>query len=435
MDSDELFADFLACVDAGQAIHAVVLAERLLKVCRADGNELRKLLENPDTCVYCNSITNQTRRLFEDARGVFLTTPVLERLALLVDGGVREHGRALTARAVAVALDQQFGSVFHEYFARRSRLLLQPNTAFPVSQSRNHALVRKPASGNPAIRRSAHDELQYLRLAPANLQGLEVELLFCERDLPELTPHTTFGFGVVSNGIAGEYEKDDYLAPEPVFFGVRPRDLEGHRQRLKWVVANIQRLRPDVVVLPELSLTEALLEELLREGALQDVPLLVLGSRHCPSDRRGGSNAASVFARGKLLYEHRKFRPVDFGKPSRREHLVELTPRLTILSSSRLSVGVAICKDAIDPAVGATWKHVGTNLVLVPAMSEDTHDFSDLAHNMGADPQAFTCVANTGGKSVLFGRPSLDSRVILLDSESPGLVHLDVNGECVVNKK
>lgn len=64
-------------------------------------------------------------------------------------------------------------------------------------------------------------------------------------------------------------------------------------------------------------------------------------------------------------------------------------------------------------------------------MSPKTEDFSDLAQQLGRDPQSFTVVANIGETVAIIGTPSAQKRLKSYEYSDDLLLVLDRNGDLV----
>lgn len=444
MTFEDLFNELRVEMKCASSMHSAQLAERLLRICRAAGAELRSAECDPELSGRRNHLTDDLRTLLSAGTSAMLTAGRLRDFEAKLAGSSALHGVALTARAAAVALDQQFGPDFYLYFAARGRsFLVGADVGFPVVPCQHFRLMKASgfdASGDPGLRSSRHDTLDYLRLAPSDMHGLEVEMVLCDKDLDGLTSDTRFAVGVLGQSIEADYEWDRYSGPSPLFFRVRPQNPERHDAQLQAVMMAIEKEAPDVVVLPELCWTKESFQRLRHETVLRNVPLLIMGSRHEHNGGSGGTNVSAVYAHGKLLGEHRKFKPVVFadtltddglistGQVKRQEHLLDLRHRVTVFCGAGLSFATVICKDAIDRAVREILSAFAVHLILVPAMSPTTEDFCDLANDLAADPQAFTVVANTGGTPAIFGKPTRNSRVISIETPTKSLVTFGLGG-------
>lgn len=110
-------------------------------------------------------------------------------------------------------------------------------------------------------------------------------------------------------------------------------------------------------MLPELSLTPAILQSLRGRGLLSLFPLVVAGSYHAPTrPEQPGHNVCEVFAYGERLLSHHKFSDFHYERGGQRhhEHLQRSdgTAGFDLLLSPECTAVVLICKDAFGDLIG-----------------------------------------------------------------------------------
>jgi predicted amidohydrolase len=301
------------------------------------------------------------------------------------------------------------------YFRGHDRAV-QPGEPWPIVDS--PARYYPVPTGNPQNRGRAAERGEWLALVPEYTAGLEIRLRWCGPHLPVLRRGSRVAVGVVASNV--EDFEFDRLSPNGVarFYGMRPR-VPDYWARIEAVLAHCHLARAEVLVLPELSLTEALHARLLAHPLVAKIPLLVAGSRHV--ERVGeapGRNVTTVIARGRVLAEHAKLADFFFrdNGVERFEH-IDPGGIVTMLVSDRASALVLICKDLLR----ADWQHLtaqlAPRLLLVPSMTHEYGDFTAFAERMARDPQAHTIMANIGPVAALIGRPSREDTVITMNSE------------------
>jgi hypothetical protein len=249
-----------------------------------------------------------------------------------------------------------------------------------------------------------------------------------------------FGFGVIEDPrlIETSFQWERYTHDsQPLFFGVRPTSADAIEQRITAIVEAASKRSVDLLLLPELCLTEDMHDRLTDSAAFRQIPFVIAGSYHTPNTVGPGDNQATLFVRGRPLATHHKFRPVIFRdrveddgarapKPiARQEHLHASEARITLLASGDWSVAMLICKDAMENAVHDLLRDLAVQLVLIPAMSPKVEDFADLGNLLGRDPQSFTLVANLGATTAIIGRPTAADRVVMHPYDGVGLKVFD----------
>ncbi|MCE7889519.1 MAG: hypothetical protein DYH12_07455 [Sorangiineae bacterium PRO1] len=276
--------------------------------------------------------------------------------------------------------------------------------------------------------------MRWLSLAPAD-SGFQLEFHFADVQMLPISKETKFAFGVLSKDdihssedIYNEYDWDRYdLAERPSFFGVRPKDEERQWAAVQKILCEAQRCNADILLLPELSLSEQLFTKLQQEPAFQQIPLLVPGSCHVATG--GKRNITTAFAKGKALGSHCKFSPVDLADrdKERREDL-EISRIIKVLYNERFSFVMVICKDIIEDRTRQLLKQLDVHLVLVPAMSPTTKDFEDFSRDFGSICQGYTAIANIGPNQAVLGGPWATNSPKVFNYKRLGVLILDSDG-------
>lgn len=448
---DELrFDDLLAELRWCDELDIIQIARALLLVCRTLGHELRRDLSDPALVRKMGDVQRTAAELFRTIDGERLDAGEQSQLVAFLEVA-RSAGDALAARATAVALDQVLGTRFARRFAGTEPLRLSRCDAFPVHPPTAFQLVTKAErSGNPSLRTPPFDHLPHLRIAPEDMRGIDVELVWRPVALAHLTALADSSKFAVAHAVSSPEDAFRWRRYERegvgLFYGVQPRDAEAHWQKLSALIQRAAEHKVTVLALPELCLTDTLLDRLRDHVQLKELPLLIAGSRHLDGDMPG-ENEAVIFAHGVEVGRHQKFRPYEFDddrddddvvvSPSIRrcEDLCPRAPQLRLYISGGWSVVVLICKDAIDRDVTDLLRALQVQLVVVPSWSDTTDDYYTLAVGLAADPQAVTLVANVPGAAhvpaALFGRPVRDEqrRVTQVKLESPSVLWFDLSGK------
>jgi hypothetical protein len=195
-------------------------------------------------------------------------------------------------------------------------------------------------------------------------------------------------------------------------FPVRPIDLDAQRGEINRLIAIATRAGSDVVVLPELCVTEELAGELQAWVRRPDGPrLLVVGSYHHEDQHEGGAspqrrrNTALAWIRGHdQPFTYDKHSPAD--APIAEDIQPEGWPELRVYVFDGWHLVIAICRDLLNPQAVHALTEIGANLVLVPAMSETLLAFGGQGANLVGSCQAVVAVANNPGEWPFNGRPT-----------------------------
>jgi 8-oxo-dGTP pyrophosphatase MutT (NUDIX family) len=228
-------------------------------------------------------------------------------------------------------------------------------------------------------------------------------------------------------------------------FWVHPSDPDRQRSQINRLINQATAAGADIVVLPELCLTESLAMELHGWVRRTDGPrLLVAGSYH-HQDGAGGTarrrNTAVAWARGHdqpLI--HDKHSPAD--RPIIEDIQPDGWPTVRVyVTADGWHLVIAICRDLLNPHAVHALTEAGANLVLVPAMSETLVPFGGPAAQLVGAGQALVAIANNPADwsqgrgpvparpaSALFGHPGLgqQTRFVHPPDPEPGVATLAV---------
>lgn len=422
------------------SFHVVELAAELLQLCRSRSEQLRTALLDPRWTSIRSRIRHEAADTVRD-RGQLDADDARQLTNLVAQPQVREAPDVLSARAMAEGLDAGAGQFFADWFHGMD-LDLAPNDPFPVTDSNVRRWVAS-STGRPSTRTEPLDRLPRLRLAPADLRGLRVSMRWVDAKLAELEHVERFGLGVVSGpDVFDAFAWERYtIGTQGLFFNVRPRRPAELEARIHARVVEAEQRDVDLLLLPELCITEEMHASLIAKKTFDRLPFVVAGSYHSPPEVGPGHNESVLFAHGRRVASHRKFRPVvipdrydDAGaacEVARQEHLRVDESRISVLVTGDWSVALLICKDAMENAVQDLLRELAVQLVLVPAMSPNTEDFADLARQLGRDPQSCMLVANIGETVAIVGTPSMHNRVKSYRYDGEALLVLDRHGDLI----
>lgn len=394
--------------------HVTEIAAALLRICRAHAAFID--LNKTEPAFHRPLLALEARLRLRFAQWVRPRWPAFELGALAEE---LEHAATvvpapLVAWQAARWLERRWARHLVGYFIDHDRSVL-PGDPWPITESpaRCYALP----TGNPANRGRAADRGEWLTLVPEQLAGVDVRLRWCGPWLPPLRRGLRIAVAVLSR-TTDDFDIDRLdPADAPRFYRVRPRSPT-YWERIDRALAHAIEARAEILILPELSLTEELHARFVADPRVASIPLVVAGSRHTAVDAdEPGRNVTSVLSSGRLIAEHAKMSDFFFrdGEVERFEHVRPGTS-IQILLSEQASLLVLICKDALRD----DWQHLvqklAPRLVMIPAMSRESADFAAFAERLARNPQTITVVANIGAKRVIVGRPCREEVVFVGDS-------------------
>jgi len=400
---------------ARPAMHVTEVLAVLLRVCRAHEDFLVRHKLAHEHFAAVAALEARLARACPDRGRERWSAATLAALAGELEAANHAVPAPLVARAAARWLERTHRAHLVHYFRGCDRAV-RAGEPWPIVDS--PARCYPLPTGNPQSRGRPADRGEWLTLVPEQTGGLEVRLRWCGPHLPVLRRGSRVAVGVVAKDV-GDFEFDR-LSPggAPRFYRVRPR-VPAYWARIEAVLAHARALDVEVLVLPELALTDELHARLIAHPVARELPLLVAGSHHVArTGDEPGRNVTTVLARGRVLAEHAKMADFFFrdGGVERFEH-IQPGGVITVLVSDQASALVLICKDALR----ADWQHLTTQLaprlLLVPSMTSEYSDFSTFAERLARDPQAHTLLANIGPATAVFGRPSREDPVIVMDSD------------------
>ncbi len=333
-----------------------------------------------------------------------------------------DHGIALLA--LADALDGRYGHLFLEHFRARSALAgdagvrIAPGRAVPrfplIGAAGSRGLTTEPGKVNPPF-----DFTERLKLSAVTNSLLEIRLR-----VPAVTAVGALKRGLRLALVEPSHDMmADFVRPEGPgdgkFFGVEPSDEVGFTRHLVELFERAKEGGANVVLFPELCLTEKSLEVL--ECAFAASPgtvcIFIPGSLH----RRVGDqrvNEAPALVRGPgPIFTQRKRQAFETDVPNDGPKCEALTPAppiqwIGVLPG--LTFSVVICRDALNTDTIDTLADLHLNLVLVPALSAKVNQFKLTLSPIVAQGQGIAAVAVTPIKN---GTPR--GIVLLPDERNP----------------
>lgn len=194
-----------------------------------------------------------------------------------------------------------------------------------------------------------------------------------------------------------------------LFHGVRPADVDRQGGLLTEALAR-SIAEGVVVVLPELAVTEALVDEMQATlDRFSGSCLVVAGSYHAVEEGKQVNVSCALLPeiRARLAYHKRV--PME-GK--RTKEAITPGEEVRVWTAGLWRFAIAICKDAIAPGPQELLARLGVNLLAVPAMTPKVDAFTGAVGRLVNQTQGFVAVANNpssfGGTrvtSAVFGQP------------------------------
>jgi predicted amidohydrolase len=353
----------------------------------------------------------------------------------------------ITARAMALALDQNAAPLFQMAFRNRPQpIVLQPEEPVPVNRPPLAHLLGKPLTARPESQDDRLDFLPHLRLAPSSLAGCTVELDFRLRhylsplfDLARATEHCVAT--AAPNADMEDFTIQEVLStPRPSFFGVVPKNPGDQTQVLLASLAVARQQQATILILPELCLTESSVEALqraLEQERSQFPRMVVAGSFH-------GEFGGTRFNRCRLLLRrpvsgltHDKFNPYNHAfaerdNITRIEDIGPIDRKIRLYYTGNWTFTTLICKDFLGVRVPNLLSELGVNLALIPAFSAKLDTFQSNGCWLANQAQALVAVANTpaatGGPRATFCLPRAGRSMVNVPNlensvgTTPGLV-------------
>lgn len=442
-------SDVVAWLRAEPDANVVDVVTSLLRVCHAELHELRARWGKADYERARSELRDAAAAAVGPGVSLRLDSPVLTRVAELLERGFSPLGVPYACHAVAVGLDIARGTRFGDYFdgdgAGVATRALSVGDPFPRHPAPTLKILADPkdSPGNPDNLSAPLVRTPHLGIVTDD-HGVRLQMTSVRTRLGAVHRDTKIAL-IATNQDRGEFSAtlydearqlytsaDNWSAPKGYFYGVRPgvfgseeAALEGaidvQKQRIAQGIERVARAGTQIVMLPEFSTTDQIHTWLLSEPEVASIPVFVAGSHHKTTESGigPGTNEAQVLLRGTCVARVAKFTdfnlrlksppfpPVYFHEDLRAE---EATIHLVV--GSNASLIALICKDAMNDDVIQIVRMLAPTLLLIPTMSPELASFQATAHSLGHFPQTITAVANIGQPTGLVGRPTQKEPVI-----------------------
>lgn len=317
-----------------------------------------------------------------------------------------------TARGLALGIDSAFGHRFYELLI--GRRTVAPGDPIPLSRPNPSAIVRAPTVNPTTLESNQLDVLPHLRLAPRGVENMRVILEVVDPESLVANEGPRRIAVVQPAALLSDFEWD--LVDEDAFFNVR---LPGAEELIRRLVSQALDVDPDVLIIPELCVSETLAEELHSAASNHDHPpfITVPGSHHFTDGTIRENRSLTLFGTDGARTLVTKFHPFEWAESGDRKRTEDLTgsdkPTITIRSLGNWSVATLICRDAIEQPFIEVLADLGVNLLCIPAFTAKTDPFETTGSLLMTRNQAFTVMACTPAE---YGQ---DAVIVIPDRHRP----------------
>ena len=423
----------------------LVSLTHLLHLCRDQHPVLWEHVGDPDGRARAAALVSGIAELIASQPAPILEGAVRRAMAAALDPG-RTAAPVVVAYALAQLLDDRYGHSFAGSF--RARGPYQPGVGdpVPVDNPDLRAVIAMRPTSPPWRLANRLDQTRRVRLAGGWVTQFRVifDYSLFDRLTGLIDADTVVATCHPNRGLA------DFTLPVDATqrsFPVGPVHPDWQLRQLDRLIRQAVDAGASVVVLPELSVTEDLANQLggwvRRPGGPR---LLVAGSYHHADPDRGGvtgrrRNTAVAWVAGcEQPLTHDKHSPAD--RPVSEDIQPAGWPELRVyVTADGWHLAIAICRDLLNPAAVHALSEAGANLVLVPAMSETLVPFGGPAAQLVGSGQAIVAVANNPGEwpgggdrsagrpaRAVFGHPGFGQQIrpVTSPDSDPGLATLRV---------
>lgn len=415
----------------------MVTLTHLLHLCRDEHRALWESVGNP---VVTDKVDSLRRRLADSLPG--------PAIAAKLDAAVRrtfamafedlELPPVVIARTLAELIDDLYCHTFAEFFKLRSPYQPGVGDPLPLDSPDLRDVLAMRSTSPPWRLANRLDETRHIRLAGE--WAVQFRIIF-DYSLFETLAGAITADTVVATCHPNRslVEFDLSRGTDGWTFPIAPLDASRQHAQINRLIATATDAGAQIVVLPELCVTEDLAASLgtwvRRPGGPR---LLVAGSYHHQGHQADGSrlgrrrNTAIAWVRGSdQPLQHDKYSPAD--RPVTEGIDPQGWPELRIyVTADGWHLAIVICRDLLNPQAANALSEAGVNLLLVPAMSETLMTFGGpVAHMVGAR-QALVAIANNPGAwansrdtivqqpaRALFGHPGLGQQIRLVKPPGP----------------
>ncbi len=432
-------ADRLAALLTHIAVETepIVTLTHLLQLCRDEHVILWERFGDPECQDHVAAILLRLGEQLSEMQADSVLDRTMRDLLVKSFNSTTDVPPVVVAHALAQFLDDHYAHTFTRFFRDRSPYQPAVGDPIPLDFPNLRALTPMPFTSPPWRLANRLDQTRRIRLAGD--WAVQYRMVFDYSLTDALAGLITADTVIATchpNRSVTEFSLPRDLRGRA--FPIRPIDLARQRNEINRLIGAATDAGADIVVLPELCVTEDLATELQHWVRRPDGPrLLVVGSYHhrhrdeaAPFSHRK-RNTALLWARGHdQPFTHDKHSPGD--SPIAEDIQPSGWPELHVHVIDGWHLVIAVCRDLLNPEAVHALTAIGANLVLVPAMSETLLAFGGPGSSLVGNCQAIVAVANNPGEwpsdsrpssrpaRALFGHPGLVEQTIAVHSPEPG---------------
>lgn len=307
----------------------------------------------------------------------------------------------VVARGLAGAIDHLAGETFLEWFRNHSELVIEEGRPYPVIRhDPRRWLGTHPPNTNPARLQSRDlDATPHLKIASQHA-GFRYVIDFGLWN--RLSPIGSYDGLIVAVGQPNLHLSEfGYAHPgnPPTIANHGPLDNNMQIDRIKRLVEEATRHAAQIILLPEYSLSETVSTQLVQWLPQLENPPVVFCAGHV-----GGPDADGYVENESFLlvntpgtdrgWTQRSNAKTTSAVINGLHERIRLASDVRLYASAECTLGVLVCVDAMNNEVIDRLADLGTNLLLVPAMSPKTATMVGTVIALCSRSQGFIALAN-----------------------------------------
>lgn len=308
----------------------------------------------------------------------------------------------VVARGLAGAIDHLAGGTYLEWFRNRREVAIEEGKPYPVSHHDPRPWLGSNAANTNPVNLSFRHLDQTLRLKIAKQQaGFRYVIDFGLWN--RLSPLGSGDDLVVAVGQPnlhlGEFDIHCFIGTPRSIANYGPNLSDDQIQRITKLVDAAMAESAQVVLLPEYSLSDTVSTKLTERLAQLDKPPMVF----C-AGIAGESDADGYVENESWLLVNTPGMDPSWSQRSNAKttsaalggvhERIRTASEVRVFASARWTVGVLVCVEAMNDEIISQLSDLGTNLLLVPAMSEKTATMVGAVRTVCHRSQGFVALAN-----------------------------------------